>query len=228
MLFSYNFITCCIKIINNFFRATYLDFPRSRPTVTKPSSNIKLGETNPKPPVNVSDNKFESNPLIKNIHEPILEDLSFLCQPEVRRAKKEMLIKERQAYKEPATNTMDTTFSGGPTDDLKANKSALPPASARGEPLKSRNASPSFKLTVKNVDDPGGTFKKTTPKFGRRASIGKEAHRLRNRTKIIEGNREYVEPMPDHRRKSTRDGPSFIVLNEPCKQSKWMKPLWYS
>lgn len=235
------------------FRGMYLDFPRSRPIVPKPTStNIKLGDAHKKPTAIVSAEKKPSVFIpANNVHEATVEDLPFLCQPEVRRAQKELLIKERLDFKEPAFPKSEkfeiSLAAAGDVVELKtAPNRSRPPASARGEPT--RDVSPSFKLTVKNVDDPGGTFKKTSPKFGRRSSINaaaaaagnrSTAHKMRNRSKVIEGNREYsAAPAgiksygtvgdPSRNRSNNWMEPSFIILNEPCKQSKWMKPSWYA
>lgn len=154
-----------------------------------------------------------------------------MCQPEVRRAKQDLLIKKRSPRKEINNNLVEKTFQkdfiGSPTDDLKCNNSASPRSSIG----KSRNTSPSFKLTVQNVDDPGGSFKKKlSPKFGRRASKdvrrGKDSHKLRNQTKVIEGNRDYII---DNKTANERNAdPPFVVLKEPCKQNRWMKQsVWY-
>lgn len=180
--------------------------------------------------------KFESKSLPKQIHhvtttEDPLNNLPFMCQPEVRKAKKEILIKERSPTRDqPLHQDLDIfeqNIIGLPSAE-KTDKSEKPERTV--SPV-ARQPSPSFKLMVQNVDDPGGTFRKTIPKFGRRASHAvSEAHRLRNRTRVIEGNRKYCDAKETKdlkNRRSTDQAPSFIVLNEPCKQNKWMKPSWY-
>lgn len=161
-----------------------------------------------------------------------------MCQPEVRKAKQDLLIKKRSPRKEINNNndnftetTFEKNFVGSPTDDLKCNNSAAS-KSPRNSFIKSRNKSPSFKLTVENVDDPGGSFKKKlSPKFGRRASKdvkrGKDGHKIRNQTKVIEGNRDYIIDNKTTLR-DRNEQPPFVVLNEPCKQNRWMKhSVWY-
>lgn len=157
-----------------------------------------------------------------------------MCQPEVRRAKQDLLIKTKSPRNESimTEKTFQKDFVGSPTDDLNGNNS---PAlrSPRTPVLKSRNVSPSFKLTVENVDDPGGTFKKKpSPKFGRRATSrdvkrGKDSHKLRNQTKVVEGNRDYI--IDDKTMRDRSEQPPFVVLKEqPCKQNRWMKQsIWY-
>lgn len=223
-------------ISNNWtlFSSTFLNFARARPVVSKPKTNINLydaannkeGHRSPR-----ITQKFEPNHLTKNVHDPNLEDLPFMCQPEVRRAKQDLLLKKRNARNEINNNVVEKTFQkdfiGSPTDDLRSNKSVAP-VSPRA---KSRNTSPSFKLTVQNVDDAGGSFKKkVSPKFGRRASKdvkrAKDSHKIRNQTKVIEGNRDYFI---DNKTVKVRDDePPFVVLKEPSKQNRWMKQsVWY-
>lgn len=220
-----------------FHSSTFLNFPRTRPVINKPPTNINLYDAAKKKKDHRSSSitkRFEPNSLSKNVHDPNLEDLPFMCQPEVRRAKQDLLIKKRSPRKEINNNLVEKTFEkdffGSPTNDLKSNNSAAlkSPRSSIG---KSRNTSPSFKLTVQNVDDPGGSFKKKlSPKFGRRASKdvkrGKDSHNIRNQTKVIEGNRNYIV---DNKTRKEKNGEApFVVLNEPCKQNKWMKQsVWY-
>ncbi|XP_037043311.1 uncharacterized protein LOC119079478 isoform X2 [Bradysia coprophila] len=215
---------------------SFLNFPRNRPVTNKPPTNINLYDSTKKKRDRRASNvnkKFEPNS--RNVHDPNLEDLPFMCQPEVRRAKQDLLIKTRSPRKEINNNfdekTFQQDFMGSPTDDLKSNNSAAL-KSPRHASVKSRNISPSFKLTVQNVDDPGGSFKKRpSPKFGRRASKDVKprkdsSHKIRNQTKVVEGNRDYIfdNKVPRDR----NENPPFVVLNEPSKQNRWMKQsVWY-
>lgn len=234
-------MTTADSIFSNilFFHSTsFLNFPRNRPVTNRPPTNINLYDSAKKKKDRRSSSinkKFEpSNLLSKNVHDPNLEDLPFMCQPEVRRAKQDMLLKNRSPRKEINNNLTEKTFQkdfvGSPTDDLKGNNSAAL-KSPRTSTVKSRNTSPSFKLTVQNVDDPGGSFKKRlSPKFGRRASKdvkrGKDSHKIRNQTKVIEGNRDYIENKTTSRVRNEQ--PPFVVLKEPCKQNRWMQQsVWY-
>ncbi len=232
---------------NDFFSfvhsTSFLNFPRNRPITNKPPTNINLYDSAKKKRDRQSsttlNKKFEPNFLSKNVHDPNLEDLPFMCQPEVRRAKQDLLIKKRSPRKEINNNHVEKTFEkefiGSPTDDLKSNNSAAAPKSPRRRTpgIKSRNASPSFKLTVQNVDDPGGSFKKKlSPKFGRRASKDvkrvKDSHKIRNQTKVVEGNRDYIIDNSTAMTRDRNEQPPFVVLNEPCKQNRWMKQsVWY-
>lgn len=173
-----------------------------------------------------------------------------MCQPEVRRAKQNLLIKERisprDMFHQPAVLQDTLIESLAPPQNHPIHSPSVLPS--HHPPTPRRSTSPKFKLTVKNVDDPGGNFKKTTPKFGRRSIGGggsgvKDAHRLRNRTKVVEGNREYTKGVRmtnvqsdgggrhHHKTKPQRsivDPQSFVVLKEPCKPSNWMKSSWYA
>lgn len=174
---------------------------------------------------------------LKNVHSSSdLENLPFQCQPEVRRAKNDLLLKKRSPPRSMQLETITSHTIGEPSDELTNKASNM-------ELLKAKSPSPTFKLTVQNVDDPGGTFiKKPTPKFGRRAStLGgqhvSDAQRIRNRTRVVEGNRQYPDTyqhiLGGSQNKKTPTkmpseiSPSFIVLKEPCKQTKWMKSSWY-
>lgn len=204
----------------------------------KPPTNINLYDSAKKKRdrrVSTINKKFEPNSLSKNVHDPNLEDLPFMSQPEVRRAKQDLLIKNRSPRREINNNnfaekTFQKDFVGSPTDDLRSNNSAAQ-KSPRHSSVKPRNISPSFKLTVQNVDDPGGSFKKKpSPKFGRRASrdvkVRRDSHKIRNQTKVVEGNRDYMFDSQIARERN--ENPPFVVLNEPCKQNRWMKhSVWY-
>ncbi|KAJ6641204.1 hypothetical protein Bhyg_06139 [Pseudolycoriella hygida] len=219
------------------YRTSFLNFSRNRPVTNKPPTNINLYDSTKSTRGRRSSSinkRFEPNSLSKNVHDPNLEDLPFMHQPEVRRAKQDLLIKKRSPRKEINNNigekTFEMEFIGSPADDLKSNKAANV-KSPRTPILKSRNTSPCFKLTVENVDDPGGSFKKkTSPKFGRRASRDvkrvKDSHKIRNQTKVIEGNRDYV--LHNQAARNGSEEPPFVVLKEPCKQNRWMKhSVWY-
>lgn len=166
-----------------------------------------------------------------------------MCQPEVRRAKQDLLIKERISRKDVFYQPTPLDTVHHPIDSYPSSNHPVISPDLPNHPSHNnrRSSSPKFKLTVKNVDDPGGNFKKTTPKFGRRSVAGggvKDAHRLRNRTKVVEGNREYTKGVRmtnvqsdvgyQKAKRSPADPQSFVVLKEPCKPSNWMKSSWYA
>lgn len=165
--------------------------------------------------------------------DPDYEPLPIECQPEYRKVQRELQIRERHP---PRLETGDEGFIdqnvlGLPQVDNYASNSRRSSKSS----AKSDKNSPHFRLMVENVDNGKGSFlKKTSPKYGRRAS---GANSIRNRTRVIEGNPSYLadktsfmaKKQSQHKRNDLKpkDNPSFIVLQEPCKQSQWMKPSWY-
>lgn len=207
-----------------------------------------------------------------------------MCQPELRRARQDLLLRKRLGPKEivstdstveygslgnalvadaPSICPLPTPRSGTPTTSgsrlISATTIRLPDAAARSPgPI-------TFRLTVQNVDDADGrrfqtstSSSKASPKFGRRSStvVIKESHRLRNHSRIVEGNRAYttaadgaavdrssptrrslqhehlqqqqLQHLRHHHPSRKAQSQSFVVLREPCKQSKWMKTSWYS
>lgn len=236
----------------------YSDFPRSRPITKKPPINFKLCDSNTTTTTTHQRRITQSPPHktivpSKNLHTPPspqpppppqpinldLENLPYQCQPEVRRAQNDLLLKKRTLTTTRPINVVDTMsidVMGNASDEMTNKHGVI-------KSMKNESTSPTFKLTVENVDDPGGTFiKKPTPKFGRRAStttLGgqhiSDAQRIRNRTRVIEGNRNYPDTHnhilgiggKTNRQNTNELSPSFIVLNEPCKQTKWMKSSWY-
>lgn len=192
---------------------------------------------------------FVSNLMTRNMHEPNGDNVAFMSQPEVRRAKQDLLIKERIGRKDVMIHQPAEVFVANSLQQItspEAKHIDVDRANLSSQPLPShtrRSSSPTFKLTVKNVDDPGGNFKRTTPRFGRRSIVGggiKEAHRLRNRTKVVEGNREYSKETrmatvhqsnvahQHTAKRSPVDPHSFVVLKEPSMPSNWMKSSWYA
>lgn len=84
------------------YKCTYLDFPRSRPITKKPGTNIKMTNENYERfredlQPSIRSKKIEK---LRNIHEPPpIEDseneIPYTQRPEYRKAKREMLIRER-------------------------------------------------------------------------------------------------------------------------------------
>lgn len=240
------------------YKCTYLDFPRARPITKKPISSIKFIQPNIRPLESEDDELISQHkqqttaPVRQKIHHPTAEEEKFMCQPEVRKAKMELMKKEWTKPKEtvyyshvrerPELRELTTT-----TTDSSSSIEFLQNANLRRQ--KSKDSAPSFKLMVENVDDTGGSFKQTklSPKFGRRSSIkggggggvlntevnGNNTFTTRNRTKVIEGNKNYYKkgnmtPTINTTIDENHNSPSFVVLNEPCKENVWMKSSWYA
>jgi hypothetical protein len=106
-----------------------------------------------------------------------------------------------------------------------------------------------FRYTVEHVDAP-----KRAVKYGRRSSmashsdtVASNSARARHQTRVIEGNPNYIRDTTESYRRqqqqqqqvvqtpaagrvynqpNDRDR-AFVVLQEPCKRSAWMRPTWY-
>lgn len=231
----------------------------------KPESHFDLFEQPRKPsPIRnaIIANRFNPRVAVieptKNVHHPTgIDDPSYLCSPEVRKARREILIKERPPSPSKtiaaAIRSAGDTFPTNETDeDRKYNEKSR---------IVSPNLSPPIKVTIENYDEP---YKKPTtilrstqisPKFGRRSSSIQHAssvdakhrssHHKRNQTKIIEGNVGYMKKKSSLSSTTTTDdeyltglkklndfksvnaAPSFVVLKDPSKENKWMKSSWY-
>lgn len=241
-----------------------MDFPRRRPVTLKPESHFDFFKQSRKPsPIRnaIIANRFNPRVAVieptKNVHHPTgIDEPSYLCSPEVRKARREILIKERPPS--PSKTIAAAIRSTGhifPTneddEDGKYNEKSH---------IVSPKLSPPIKVTIENFDEP---HKKPTtilrsaqisPRFGRRSSSIQHAssidakHRSynkRNQTKIIEGNVGYMKKKNSLSSTTTTDdeyltglkklndfksvnaAPSFVVLKDPSKENKWMKSSWY-
>lgn len=252
-----------VGIFSIYFSSTYLDFPRARPITKKPEAHFDFTDIPSIEPIvssPISTTKYHPRVAVvepsKNVHHPTGLDFdpTYFCQPEVRKARKEFLIRKRPPS--PSKTIAAVIKSSGeifPTTEEDDNKiyneksRIVPPLSNQ-----------TIHVTVENVDEPD--VKPSTilsiqspPKFGRRASIidmKASAQKQRNRSKIIEGNRNYSDQnllkknslsstttdddsilnkaeIDNNSRKNAKKPPSFVILKEPCKQNKWMKTSWY-
>lgn len=240
-----------------------MDFPRKRPIARKQETHFEFFEI-PKPSAVITQpiitKKFNPRVAIiepsKNVHhstglDPV--DPHYLCQPEVRKARHEILIKKRPPSPNKtlcsAIKHSGTVFPGNDEEEenrlYNARSKILPPSPV-----------PPIQVTIEDVDEP---HRKTStlisiggapPKYGRRASNDNKinVHRQRNQTKIIEGNRDYLSKKNSLTStttantdddstnngggklissKSLENEPSFVILKEPYKKNKWMKSSWY-
>lgn len=230
-----------------------------------PSSPGSVGSP-PPPRAPILTNKYATKVAViepsKNIHHPtgIDVDPSYLCQPEVRKARRELLLRKRPpSPSKTLAAAIKSSGKGVHTNEEEENKiynakSHIVTADTKPIPIT---------VTVENFDDPKDKALtiltvNSPPKYGRRASVINNksppkgnAQRQRNRAKIIEGNRDYfttnlpkknslssttTTTMTDDEpsatagngKKGFRDGnaptsKSFIILNEPCNENKWMK-----
>lgn len=195
-----------------YFRSTYVDFPRRRPVTLKPENHFDLFQQTRKPsPIRnaIIANRFNPRVAVieptKNVHHPTgIDDSSYLCSPEVRKARREILIKERppspsKTIAAAIRSTGDIFATNEEDEDRKYNEKSRIVSPKLNQPIK---------VTIENFDEPNK--KPTTilrssqisPRFGRRSSSIQYAssvdakhrsHNKRNHTKIIEGNVGYMK-----------------------------------
>lgn len=207
-------------------RSTFIEHPRKRPIIQKPDSHFDLFEMPRKvsplrQPIVTS--KFPSaNVAIiepsQNIHEAIRLNepaCTYLRQPEVRRARHEILKKKRPPSPSKSIASAmkyERMKKGLPVDSDEENRIFMEKSR-----MVTPTPSPPVLVTVENVDDPNAKpitlLRGPSPKFGRRASFVQRSPSVdarssihstatllppaqatplhRNYSKIIEGNREY-------------------------------------
>lgn len=249
-----------------FFSVKFTDFPRRRPSMQRPVSHFDFSERPRKPsPVRpaIMSPKFNRNVAIvepsQNIHQPPTIDKNpfYLCQPEVRKARREVLIKKRPPSPSQTISASIRNYGRiGKINEDEENQRYNERSHIVSSPVK-----PPIQVTVDNFDEPSikpttllsapvqitAPFQMKSPtKYGRRVSahnpsISGNSHAKRNLSKIIEGNYEYTKKKSsltsstDDDLGNTRklvsshsfDAPSFVVLKDPMKQNKWMKSSWY-
>lgn len=242
-----------------------MDFPRRRPITLKPENHFDFFEQSHKPsPIRnvIIANRFNPRVAVieptKNIHHQTgMEDPSYLCSPEVRKARREILIKKRppspsKTIAAAIRNTGDIVSTNENDDNRKYNEKSR---------IVSPKLNPSIKVTIENFDEPNKkptTILRSTyisPRYGRRSSSIQHAssvdakhnrsYNKRNQTTIIEGNVGYIKKKNSLSSTTTTDdeymiglkklndfksvmaAPSFVVLKDPSKENKWMKSSWY-
>lgn len=251
--------------------SNYLDFPRARPTTKRPETNMIFFEMPPSPgsvgsppPTRapILTNKYGARVAViepsKNIHHPtgLDADPSYLCQPEVRKARRELLIRKRPPS---PSKTLAASIKSVDQVSLINEDEENKIYNAKSHIVSSETKPLPITVTVENFDDPKDKAStiltvNSPPKHGRRASVinneisSKEpikgyVQRQRNRAKIIEGNRDYFgtkknslssttttttmtdDEASDAAINASRNptSTSFIILNEPCNENKWMK-----
>lgn len=240
----------------------FTEFPRRRPSIQRPVSHFDFLEKPRKQSATILSPKFHRNVAIvepsPNIHQPPTIDKNpfYLNSPEVRRARREILIKKRPPS--PSQTISAAIRNYGPIGKINENEENQ--RYMERSNIVKPTAKPTIQVMIDDFDEP--SIKPTTllsapvhihspPKGGRRisvqtANICSNSHAKRNQSKIIEGNYEYTKKKSsltssttdDDRSHATRklvsshahqiDAPSFVVLKDPMKQNKWMKSSWYS
>lgn len=232
-----------------FHRSKFTEFSRRRPVTHKPENSFDFFERSRKSPSPIREPEFathyKSKPNVaiiepsQNIHEPlkINQDASYLCQPEVRKARHEILIKKRPTS---SRKIIDASIRNNghifPTNEDEENQSY----NERSRIIKSPLVPP-VDLTIESSHQTKPIFNKNPVNYGRRTSAqvvdANETNQAkRNLSKIIEGNHEYATKnkfpsiMSNDKKfinTDLKDAPSFVILRDPIKQKKWMQSSWY-
>lgn len=269
------------------FSVKFAELPRQRPIVQRPESQFDFFDRPRKPsPVHQHASvtpKFNQNiaivePSQHNIHQPpstavaatvaapattINKNPSFLCQPEVRKARHEVLIKKRPPSPHQTISAAIRSI-GRPA---KLNEDEENRCYNERSNIVTTSVKSPVQVLIDNFDDPSekpiALFPLRTPLkvTGRRASsmqssnYNGNSYAKRNHSRIIEGNHEYTKKRTSLLSSTTDDemgngnnggagggaaintrklvsshsmeGPSFVVLNDRMRQSKWMKSTWY-
>ncbi|XP_031616783.1 uncharacterized protein LOC116336792 [Contarinia nasturtii] len=245
------------------YRVKFTEFPRQRPIIRKPESYFDFFDRPRKSsPIQqaIITPKFNPNPHMaivepsQNIHQPPTIDKNpfYLCQPEVRKARREILIKKRPTSpRQTISAAVRSTGRILTTNEDDENRSYNERSRIVKSPIK-----PPIQVTIENVDEPRekptiiNMDNRITSKYGRRSSmhvtdVNGNLQTKRNASKIIEGNHEYAPKKKTSITSTTTtddeyvnrgrkmmhsqslEQPSFVILNDPIKHNKWMKSSWY-
>ncbi|XP_030386833.1 uncharacterized protein LOC115633475 [Scaptodrosophila lebanonensis] len=222
------------------YRNTYLDFPRSRPIVRKPASSFRLPTSGiPGAPANgtsssLTDNQAQScrgqqDSSYDHMELPSCTTATDMtATPEYRRANYNYQLRERTP-----TRKLQESDGGGNSKLVTSNlrKSSDSSLETRQAVTYKRRTSRPRQVkdqpNVPNFEEVGGNAAKKPARFGRRASVLQNAANCRENSSIIEGNPKYAVGSRRAKHKIENQQGSFVVLDEPCKPSNWMKKSWY-
>lgn len=223
------------------YRNTYLDFPRSRPIVPKPTSTFRLptssnyttnttttNKSSSRNRRSLSPHKYEDELMTTpTLLEPETE---FITSPEYRKACFNYQIRERSPKQKAITKEVL------PKDGKKFQRKTVTPQYQKTTTAQYRQHRRPSSILDSQSSSPGleniaqGYKHQKTPKFGRRAvggttSVLKNAANCRSNTSIIEGNPKYTMSQRKDAYNSENIHDSFVVLdnNKSCKRSHWMK-----
>ncbi|KAL7737543.1 hypothetical protein ACLKA6_007668 [Drosophila palustris] len=219
------------------YRNNYLDFPRSRPVVRKPVSSFRLPTTNNTTSTTNTTTTTTSSPRRTQDREPAascMTSTELTATPEYRRAQYNYQMRERERPRElnppgqaPAGNLRKSSDSSLDASCQLQSQAKRRPSRQRQLKEPKPQLAPSFEDVA--TGGGGGGFKKP-PRYGRRASVLQNAVNCRDKSSIIEGNPKYaIGCRRDKQNAENHQHPqdSFVVLDEPCKPSNWMKKTWY-
>ncbi|XP_034477231.1 uncharacterized protein LOC117783795 [Drosophila innubila] len=211
------------------YRNNYLDFPRSRPVVRKPVSSFRLPTTTSTTNTNTT---TTSSP--RREREPAascMTSTELTATPEYRRAQYNYQLRERERER---PRELNPPVKAAPGNLRKSSDSSLDASQlqsqAKRRPSRQRQLKEPTPQLAPNFEDvaTGGGFKKP-PRYGRRASVLQNAVNCRDKSSIIEGNPKYAIGCRRDKQntENQHQQDSFVVLDEPCKPSNWMKKTWY-
>ncbi|XP_062550990.1 uncharacterized protein LOC134215933 [Armigeres subalbatus] len=198
------------------YRCSYIDFPRNRPVIYKPESNIKLQTSE----VNVESTalgfrKHRSRIPVRNQHHAFTDEelAKFTALPEYRKAKRELLIKPRPSSSNKSTlaqKIQDDENKVGARQDGQNVSTKKIPSDHEDRAMKKT----SFKFIVENVDDNRNL--KVKPEKRAKSPIlaiqrengpvemydkplfrDSKSFIRRNRTNVIESNTKYAKNASD-------------------------------
>lgn len=210
------------------YRNNYLDFPRSRPVVRKPVSSFRLPTSNSNSNQNATNTTSTTTATANSTsprldrEQPLTAD-ELTATPEYRRAQYNYQLRERERSREliaPPGNQRKSSDSSLDAAQLQTKRRPARQRQLKEAPQPSLPVAPSFE------DVATGGAKKPA-RYGRRGSVLQNAAKCRDKSSIIEGNPKYAVGCRRSKQNTENQQDSFVVLDEPCKPSNWMKKTWY-
>nr|NP_611268.1 uncharacterized protein Dmel_CG6362 [Drosophila melanogaster]AAF57790.2 uncharacterized protein Dmel_CG6362 [Drosophila melanogaster] len=208
------------------YRNNYQDFPRSRPVVQKPTSCFRLPTSGAchAPSVHHQPEEDLETPVLVTV--PPSE---VTATPEYRRAQYNYQLRERPRDLEAAPAGVQGNLRKSSDSTLEARQPQAPMPHKRRTSRQRQIKEPEQPLATR-FDDVVGNAAKKPARYGRRASVLQNAASCRENSSIIEGNPKYAvgcrrskQPVGNQ----TQPPGAFVVLDEHCKPSNWMKKTWY-
>ncbi|KAH8402500.1 hypothetical protein KR009_012394, partial [Drosophila setifemur] len=208
------------------YRNNYQDFPRSRPIVQKPTSCFRLPTSNATTVQH--QHQHQADPDLEPAVLVTVPPSEVTATPEYRRAQYNYQLRERERPRE-----MDATPAGMGGNLRKSSDSSLDVRQTqvhKRRPSRQRLAKEPVQPAASHFEEVGGNVAKKPARYGRRSSVLQNAAGCRDNSSIIEGNPKYAvgcrRAAKPQAANQTQPG-SFVVLDEPCKPSNWMKKTWY-
>ncbi|EDW09302.2 LOW QUALITY PROTEIN: uncharacterized protein Dmoj_GI20438, partial [Drosophila mojavensis] len=218
------------------YRNNYQDFPRSRPVVRKPVSSFRLPTSNSNQ--NTTNNNNNNTPSTTTAtanstsprmdREPAASCLTadeLTATPEYRRAQYNYQLRERDRERSRELIAPPGNLRKSSDSSLDAAQVQTKRRPARQRQLK--EAPPPAQPVVPSFEDVATGGAKKPARYGRRGSVLQNAAKCRDKSSIIEGNPKYAVGCRRSKQSTENQQDSFVVLDEPCKPSNWMKKTWY-